>query len=54
MVSPIVSFRTIWEVPVVNFWNLRQRLGPKMWPKEGQNFSKFKKFKTLDKDKKDY
>ena len=27
---------------------------PKIWPKEGQNFSKSKKFKILNEDKKNY
>ena len=27
------------------FWNLPRRLRPKIWPKEGQKFSKSKKFK---------
>ena len=39
---------------MLTFWNLPQRLRPKIWPKEGQNFSKLKKFKILNKDKKDY
>ena len=33
------------------FWNLPRRLRPKTWPKEGQNFSKSKKFKILGEDK---
>ena len=36
------------------FWNLPRRLRPKIWPKEGQKFSKSKKFKILSEDKKNY
>ena len=36
------------------FWNLWRRSRPKIWPKEGQNFSKSKKFKILSEDKKNY
>ena len=36
------------------FWNLWRRLRPKIWPKEGQKFSKSKKFKILTEDKKNY
>ena len=32
------------ENSMLNFWNLPRRLRPKIWPKEGQNFSKFKSF----------
>ena len=39
---------------MLNFWNLPKRLRPKIWPKEGQNFSKSKKFKFLNEDKKNY
>ena len=39
---------------MLNFWNLPKRLRPKIWPKEGQNFSKSKKFKSLNEDMKDY
>ena len=39
---------------MLNFWNLPKRLRPKIWPKEGQNFSKFKNFKILNEDKKNY
>ena len=36
---------------MIDFWNLRQRLMSKNWPKEDQKFSKFKFF---DWDNKDY
>jgi hypothetical protein len=39
---------------MLNFWNLSKRLRPKIWPIEGQNFSKSKKFKILNEDKKNY
>ena len=39
---------------MLNFWNLRQRLRPKILPKKGQNFSKSKKFKILNEDMKNY
>ena len=37
---------------MLNFWSLLKRLRPKVWPKEGQHFSKSKKSKMLDNDKK--
>ena len=36
------------------FLDLRQGLRPKIWPQQGQNFSKSKKFKILNKDMKNY
>jgi hypothetical protein len=39
---------------MLNFWNLSKRLRPKIWPIEGQIFSKSKKFKILNEDKKNY
>ena len=36
------------------FLDLPRRLRPKIWPKEGQKFSKSKKFKILGEDKKNY
>jgi hypothetical protein len=39
---------------MLNFWSLPRRLRPKIWPKEGQNFSKSKKLKILSEDKKNY
>ena len=39
---------------MLNLWNLRRNLRPKIWPTEGQKFSKSKKFKILSEDKKNY
>ena len=39
---------------MLNFWNLPKMLRPKIWPKEGQKFSKSKIFEILSEDKKNY
>ena len=39
---------------MLNFWNLPRWSRPKIWPKEGQNFSKLKKLKILSEEKKNY
>ena len=38
---------------MLNFWNLPRWLRPKIWPKEGQKFSKIQK-NFLIEDKKNY
>jgi hypothetical protein len=38
---------------MLNFWNHPQRLRPKNWPKQGQHFSKFSKFKVSTEVQKD-